>query len=368
MIDTLKRFWKAHWHQILSILAVAVLVTSFICINCRAATTDETFNWYGYYVSEVNNAEFGVTYTASDPNYPYVYATKSATGKRMPTTEEYLSGFGSALVTNVPILTRSNDLDENGNPRVVTSISNWAYDSYVQYWWDYYIDSGEGNTANMPTDFTFLRRTPLASLAIRALAPSTPSNPPYTGYRAIPVDVSVFFYDAYTREEFTYVAQYDIDASGTLYTEFLNDACQNGTTRFGHDDLLITGITITPSTRYGAINSNISSNCLQVLAYTDQTLLTHPDTGVGMLSIDDSIQRSRELIMSYDLTKAYTDGRNSAMTENLGVTSWLTDAGDAVTSFTLFEVAGTSVTIGTILSVFLGVLTLIFILKLFAGG
>lgn len=69
-----------------------------------------------------------------------------------------------------------------------------------------------------------------------------------------------------------------------------------------------------------------------------------------------------------DYEAGYIDGRNSALTDNLGVADWLVDAGNSVMNFRLFSVDGVSVTIGGIFTVITGSLLLVFILKLFAGG
>lgn len=70
----------------------------------------------------------------------------------------------------------------------------------------------------------------------------------------------------------------------------------------------------------------------------------------------------------YDYQQGYTDGRNSALTENLGVVDWLVEAGDAFMNFQLFTVASTPVTVGTLFSVIIGTFLLFFILRIFAGG
>ena len=350
ILVSLKNFLKVHWRKILSVLAVAgyVLILLFSCCGLHSKAYEEPTPvsprpFYPTATVKYLGVDYGSFETASAPDSAYAYLTRTASGKRLPGEAEFLEGLNPSLIwmtTNIPLI------DDNTQIRVdyIDALPVLFYEAAAAsgYWSEQ--EQGYNTSIDPPSYLGYLQSTPLSCMYLRpvgnALSDATTWN--------------ILLYNSFTDEYESYSVPIEYDQYGESFCETLfyifDDVigCANLKNR------VITSLYI----EFGSVDSpSITANYCLFGSLPYAPAYSPNDVAYDVLAD-----------LSAEKQASYNEGRNSGLTESLGVTSWLTEAGDSVLSFALFSVDGTPVTLGVILSVILGSLTLVVLLKLIAGG
>lgn len=374
MIDTLKRFWSAHWPKILSIYAVVVFVIG-ITFSCGLVNSKAYESFPDGYLPvnfEIAHRNYNTTYTFDANNLD-------------PNTSMYTLAYL-----------------EGGDPNDILVIRNGnSYDATFGCPYDppsdletYMVHLNGTDLFPMYTSSSLSYDISYSPYQYVELSVVTPSADDEIAYIDVWVDV-VTYNDSidpdtgmYTYDAGTYRFQYTLplvwDQPPVTVAEIIRSFSVNlpSTTVIEavHLNLLpmyLNTELIDPdehpnsqiqlAVSLSPIPLDISRSNFQLLRQRLNTL--YGVTGDGS---DGSYQQG------YDV--GYAEGKNVGLTQNLGITRWLTDAGDSVLGMRIFQVHTphfvdgqyqpllVDVTLGNILGVFLGGFLLIFILKMFAGG
>ena len=378
MIDTSKRFLSAHWPKILSILAVAVFVIG-ITFSCGLVSSKayESFpSGYMPVMFELSTEGWSSTYCFDVNELPqdlyedrsfYTLCFDQDSAMDVPVS---LNGSVFATTIPCPVQTprtsmRSYKLHLTGSDLTpMFTSSSTSYDiSYSPY---EYVNLAV-LTPNADDELAYID-------VVVDYVTYTDSIDPQTGMY---VTNSNYFYFQYTPplaydRSYVSVAEIIRDNLPTLPANTSIEAVHLDFTHLYQATELIDpdehpNEQISIVLELSAMPSDISRSNFQLLRQRLNTL--YGLTGDGS---DGSYQQG--------YNTGFAEGKNVGLTQNLGITRWLTDAGDSVLGMRIFQVHTphfvdgqyqpllVDVTLGNILGVFLGGFLLIFILKMFAGG
>lgn len=365
--DTLRRFWKQNWHRIASAFVVLLVVAS-IAYSCGVSAkayeiSPPYYTPYSFLLyDDISDINQEVTVDPNEAslrqgfpdNFNYEVFGLMNTGYVLPASADPITG--SSLVSFV------NEVD--------TSRSEWAY-------------------REIYLNFNCLDFTPAARSG-------------YLDEISINPGTSVVYSDSYSPLNYIWPCYWcsDVDYTPPITNALVAYSYLDGTTVRGSvervqfflpdaRDVSRSADTILEQLLLEQLPDNawITSVRIDLVPILTDFMRTYPD-GSEAFSFEiiqeqrpeaaaEMSERFLAALLSPSLVvpdnpsgyqQGYIDGRNSALTERLGVVDWLVDAGDAVMNFRLFSVSGTPITIGSIFTVIMGSLLIIFILKVFAGG